>query len=118
MRRAAKRYIVLLEFLIALGILPGCVWSVPTQNPQTKNGSDHVISGPLLISASRFDLFPVYLLTLLLIGRCPGLAHACVLPISSSVVAPNYSEARNFNTLCNRSAVASASYEGSELSAK
>jgi len=30
MRRAVKRYIVLLEFLIALGILPGCVWSVPT----------------------------------------------------------------------------------------
>jgi hypothetical protein len=30
MRRAVKRYNVLLEFLIALGILPGCVWSVPT----------------------------------------------------------------------------------------
>jgi hypothetical protein len=30
MRRAVKRYTVLLEFLIALGILPGCVWSVPT----------------------------------------------------------------------------------------
>ena len=30
-RRAAKHYTVLLEFLIALGILPGCVWSVPTQ---------------------------------------------------------------------------------------
>jgi len=25
-----KRYTVLLEFLIALGILPRCVWSVPT----------------------------------------------------------------------------------------
>jgi hypothetical protein len=30
MRRAVKRYIVSLEFLIVLGILPGCVWSVPT----------------------------------------------------------------------------------------
>jgi len=30
MRRAVKSYTVLLEFLIALGILPGCVWSVPT----------------------------------------------------------------------------------------
>ena len=30
MRRAVKRYTVLLEFLIALGILPSCVWSVPT----------------------------------------------------------------------------------------
>ncbi len=30
MRRAVKRYTVLLEFLIALGILPGRVWSVPT----------------------------------------------------------------------------------------
>jgi hypothetical protein len=30
MRRAVKRCIVLLEFLIAHGILPGCVWSVPT----------------------------------------------------------------------------------------
>jgi hypothetical protein len=30
MRQAVKRYTVLLEFLIALGILPGCVWSVPT----------------------------------------------------------------------------------------
>jgi hypothetical protein len=29
-RRAVKRYTVLLEFLIALGTLPGCVWSVPT----------------------------------------------------------------------------------------
>jgi hypothetical protein len=29
-RRAVKRYIVLPEFLIALGILPGHVWSVPT----------------------------------------------------------------------------------------
>ena len=29
MRRAVKHYTVLLEFLIALGILPGCVWSVP-----------------------------------------------------------------------------------------
>ena len=32
MRRAVKRYTVLLEFLIALGILPGCVWSVPTRD--------------------------------------------------------------------------------------
>jgi hypothetical protein len=30
MRLAVKRYTVLLEFLIALGILPGCVWSVRT----------------------------------------------------------------------------------------
>ena len=30
MRRAVKRYTVLLECLIALGILPGCVWSVLT----------------------------------------------------------------------------------------
>jgi hypothetical protein len=29
-RRAVKRYTVWLEFLIAPGILPGCVWSVPT----------------------------------------------------------------------------------------
>jgi len=30
MRPAVKCYTVLLEFLIALGILPGYVWSVPT----------------------------------------------------------------------------------------
>jgi len=30
-RRAVKRYTVLLEFLIAPRILPGCVWSVPTR---------------------------------------------------------------------------------------
>ena len=30
MRRAVKRYTMLFEFLMALGILPGCVWSVPT----------------------------------------------------------------------------------------
>ena len=29
MRRAVKRYTVLLELLIALGILPGCVWTMP-----------------------------------------------------------------------------------------
>ena len=38
------------------------------QKPQTKNGSEHPGSGPLLISPARFDLFPAYLLTLLLIG--------------------------------------------------
>ena len=30
MRGAVKRYTVLLEFLVAPRILPGCVWSVPT----------------------------------------------------------------------------------------
>jgi hypothetical protein len=39
MRRAVKRYTVLLEFLIALGILPGCVWSVPTAGVMPRRGT-------------------------------------------------------------------------------
>jgi hypothetical protein len=35
---------------------------------QTKNGTDHATSGPLFIPTSLFHLFPVHLLTLLLIG--------------------------------------------------
>ena len=48
MRRAVKRYTMLLEFLIALEFLPGCVWSVPTArvcNAPPSGASGAVLGG-------------------------------------------------------------------------
>jgi hypothetical protein len=45
--------------------LEGCPYA---KNNQQKNGSDHATSEPLFILRLLFGVFPVHLLTLLLIG--------------------------------------------------
>ena len=54
MRRAVKRYTVLLEFLIALGILPGCVCSVPWTIVKPKLSGRCIYSNKATIDMNSF----------------------------------------------------------------
>jgi hypothetical protein len=55
--------------------------AVPISKQATKNGSDHVRSGLLLISTSPIDFLVAYPLTLLLIGSQPGICMEVTLTL-------------------------------------